>query len=207
MLIICIPSLYYRSAFYKEYTVYEDSVKNTKDSICLSTGLEHTDREVIGNSFYRKYIALYHYELTLYKMPQFFRAYSRYLSDDHQVHAVLALPETKQQIIGHCSKDNQLAEYVYDSPNLEYYIIRVPHEWVPGKIMYQEGGAAISVIDKMKDKIKHRKEKSTSQSVFYDYSHHGTSRSRFFVNGEYRYIIKEKPIVRTLSSVKVWYEE
>lgn len=203
---VCIPSYYYRSLLYTANESFEKSIRNPIDSIALSTKIEHIDREVIANSIYRRYTNLYfiHYS---YESIIYFRRYSSYLYSDGKVHKLVALPESKKQIVDHCCESNLLSPHVYNSPNLHYYIIRIPIEWDVTKVICQESTISSSLIDKVKDLIMRRKGKEKNNSTPIGYAENQDDFSRWFIDDKYRYVIRPKPINRTLSSVKIYHEE
>ena len=52
-----------------------------------------------------------------------------------------------------------------------------------------------------------RKGKEKNNSTPIGYAENQDDFSRWFIDGKYRYVIRPKPINRTLSSVKIYHEE
>lgn len=204
--VVYVPSFYYRQQLYSANHAFEQSILQSSDSTCLSAQLEHIDREVIGDSFFRRYTNLYfvHYS---YDSRIYCERYARYLANGGVSKVQVALPESKETIIAHCRKDNLLSDYVYNSPNLLYYIIRVPIDWHTTQVYVQEGTLSTSPIDKGKDMLMHRVGKEKTGNVPVGFAPNADDFSRWFVEGKYRYIIRTKPIDRTLNSVSLSYAD
>ena len=205
ILIVVVPSFYYRSLLCKSNIAFETSIQNPKDSICVSTEIEHIDREVIGNSFYRRYTNLWFVHFS-YDSRVYCQYYSKYISTDNKIHTLVALPETKEEVMAHCSDANLLSDFVYDSPVLHYYIIRIPKEWDTTKVLCTEGTVSSSLVDKGKDLIMRRKGKEKNSTYAVGYPANSEDYSRWFIEGDYKYIIRTKPVNRAFSSASISYE-
>ncbi len=204
--IIYVPSFHYRHLYYDANKPFEQSMLQSSDSTCLSTELEHIDREVIASSFYRRYtdwiFVHYNYDTRMYTTM-----YSKYISPDRKVHVTTALPESKEQIIAHCCEQNRLADSIYNAPTLEYYIVRLPKEVDATKVLCTEVVQSKFLKDKAKDVLMRRQGRKTESTAPLRGFIAGDEYSRWFIEGEYRYIIRVKPYNRTLTSVSLSYAD
>ena len=201
LLIIYFPSYHYREKLCDANTKMEQSILTSTDSIACSAEIEYVDRIYVANSFWRRYTNLFfihwNYSIIFYHQWQ-----SKFLNPDYQRNTNVALPETKETIMSHCTEENKLSEYVYNSPRLEYIIVKIPTERILSETYLQIGTLSISYVDKLKDKLKRRMnhEKYSisplESPVFKDYS-------RWFVDGENRYVIVCKPTNRRLVSASI----
>ncbi|GEM_PF-6084174 len=196
-----IPIWSYRSQIVNANKPFVESMLTSTDSIALSTDIEHFDREVLRDSYFRRFTNM-HFIQYSYTTAHFQQQYSRTLFDDHKKHTNIALPEPKQKIIDLCTAENRISEYIYNSPDLEYYIVRIPADWEPTETIIEIDEISKNTIDKFKDIVMHRKGKVKTQSitlvskVFPDYY-------RYFIEEDMRYIIMTKNVNRQFVSARI----
>lgn len=188
LVILYLPIYYYRNMEYKAAQTMQQSMLTAMDSVSISTDLEHFDREVLAGSFFRRYtndFVLFNYTTNCWQAQ-----YSRYLMPDHKVHTVVALPEPIDSIVEHCVPANQIADSVYLSPRLKYYIIKIPVQWEPMQTFQKISTVSTSQWDKLKDKVKHRSGKGQWTTLPIKPLMYPTEDCyRYFVLEEVRYII------------------
>lgn len=179
-----IPAYGYRQKIHNSFERITTNY-NTHE-YCIDGELESIDRELMKGSFYRRYIhefALYGF----YSNTIIAEKFSRYLNKNGQTDCKLILPESKEQIIATCTKDNECDSMLYSSTKYSYYIVRLPLDDDYQQYNVYYNAYPVTTIDKIKDKILHRDARPFNISL----QDNPTQHRRQFCSGVWRYIIVE----------------
>lgn len=153
---VCIyfPSLYYTYLLHKAEENLFIEVSHNPSSIVIDTEFETVDRCIIGASPIRRFINTYQTTNDIYENLYFTEMLSGWITKGEiDTICTLLLPESKENIVAHCTKNEQIGDSIYYAEKLKYFVLRLPDTIKPSSCRIKFQVQPQTIIQKLKYKI------------------------------------------------------